>query len=527
MPLKRSIVELRPTKKLAQAVFHASGNTLFYEEESLTAEDIAALKNSGVDRVYFLEQGETLGEFRRGRQFTGHQVGELPLGKAIDRAGYSPENKLLFPRGTVITTELLNRLDGLGLKSILLKRTPRELGIEQYRRIAEHLAAKRSRRKFEVELNAAVPARALAIPFDRAGDGLSNVAFDAIISGFTDRMPQFSEEKPPLGEFIRRLEQGVPRAAEMKRGFLDFLHSCRKRIAAVYKDAAAGTEQIDLSGVLGAAADLARALCLDNALFAMLPAILAAEAKQRPQTDDLEPLIDRAFGAAAWTTALAGARNFSGAQTVEAVTAAIIHDLGMLKIDRQILEKQEKLTKMEVEIIHRHPVYTLEILHKGRRVPAVVPSIVFQIHEREDGSGYPLRLQGQRIHPLAKTAAIADAYSTLISERPHGDVLPPHMAMRELLQMASQKKLEPDYVKSFADAVGLHPVGEWMRLADGRYGRVAALNAGDPEKPLISAVLDKNLEPIEPRILETADGAATIAEWTSPKPMPADPFVGF
>ena len=78
--------------------------------------------------------------------------------------------------------------------------------------------------------------------------------------------------------------------------------------------------------------------------------------------------------------------------------------------------------------------------------------IVLQHHERCDGSGYPLGLNGEAINLGAKIIAVADTYDALISERPYRDGWVQDKVL-ELLQTESEGKLDPQVVKACLFAV--------------------------------------------------------------------------
>lgn len=98
--------------------------------------------------------------------------------------------------------------------------------------------------------------------------------------------------------------------------------------------------------------------------------------------------------------------------------AGLLHDIGKINIPTEILSKPSQLTKDEFSLIKNHSQVGYDIL-KGIEFPWQVAQIVFQHHERIDGSGYPLGLLGKDIHLGAKILAVADVIEAFASYRPY------------------------------------------------------------------------------------------------------------
>lgn len=111
--------------------------------------------------------------------------------------------------------------------------------------------------------------------------------------------------------------------------------------------------------------------------------------------------------------------------------AAYMHDLGKIGISEAILGKPGKLTPEEYSEIRRHPEFTDKIL-QPIKLPAFIVDAAVQHHERLDGSGYPLGLDGDKISFFARVIAVADVFDALTSKRPYRDALSVEEALRIL-----------------------------------------------------------------------------------------------
>ncbi len=100
-----------------------------------------------------------------------------------------------------------------------------------------------------------------------------------------------------------------------------------------------------------------------------------------------------------------------------------LHDIGMLKIDKEILQKKGKYTKREFDEIKKHPIYGVEILRKELKIfSPLIEKIILQHHERRDGSGYPYGIT--EINEFARICAMADIFDAITSKREYKDELP-------------------------------------------------------------------------------------------------------
>jgi putative nucleotidyltransferase with HDIG domain len=98
--------------------------------------------------------------------------------------------------------------------------------------------------------------------------------------------------------------------------------------------------------------------------------------------------------------------------------AGYIHDIGKLSIPAEILSKPTKLTDIEFSLIKEHSHTGYEML-KNVESPWPLAQIVYQHHERMNGSGYPRNLKGDEIIIEARIMAVADVVEAMASHRPY------------------------------------------------------------------------------------------------------------
>jgi len=111
--------------------------------------------------------------------------------------------------------------------------------------------------------------------------------------------------------------------------------------------------------------------------------------------------------------------------------AGCIHDIGKLSLPAEILSKPTKLTELEFALIKEHSQSGYEIL-KDVESPWPLAEMVYQHHERMDGSGYPRKLRGNDIIIEARILAVADVVEAIASNRPYRPSLGIDPALAEI-----------------------------------------------------------------------------------------------
>ncbi len=116
---------------------------------------------------------------------------------------------------------------------------------------------------------------------------------------------------------------------------------------------------------------------------------------------------------------------------------ALLHDIGKSSIPPEILNKPEKLTPFEFEIIKSHVIEGEKILREHKTLPRDSLDAVTQHHEKLSGSGYPYSLKASDIRLYGRITAIADCYDALTTQRPYKNAFTPFQALDTMIK---QKK---------------------------------------------------------------------------------------
>lgn len=144
---------------------------------------------------------------------------------------------------------------------------------------------------------------------------------------------------------------------------------------------------------------------------------------------------------------LAKAIGLNGNEVRTVKEAGLLHDIGKIGIPESILKKQGKLTNEEYEIMKKHVVNSIEMIHHLPNMEYVIPAVLAH-HERYDGNGYPRGLKGEEIPLLGRILAVCDSYDAITSKRSYKEALSKEYAIAEL-QRNKGTQFDPMLVDAF------------------------------------------------------------------------------
>lgn len=134
-------------------------------------------------------------------------------------------------------------------------------------------------------------------------------------------------------------------------------------------------------------------------------------------------------------------------------TGALLHDIGKIEIPDQIINKRGRLSNDEYETVRRHASLGLLNLRRQDRLDFGQLMMAYQHHERLDGSGYPVRLEGSEIHEWARICAVADVFEALTSQRPYRRRLSTGAAL-DFIQRTAARGLDPELLRCLKSTIG-------------------------------------------------------------------------
>lgn len=162
---------------------------------------------------------------------------------------------------------------------------------------------------------------------------------------------------------------------------------------------------------------------------------------------------------------------------------ALLHDIGRKEVPAKILLKTEPLTQAERGLFEMHCQFGVDIGRRMQLAPAVL-AIIGQHHECADGSGYPAKLKGEVVNPLARLVVIANFYDNLCNPPNLADALTPHEAL-SLMFAKLRSKFDAKFLQVLIRCLGVYPPGTIVQLSNGSVGMVATVNTAKPMKPVV------------------------------------------
>ncbi len=171
---------------------------------------------------------------------------------------------------------------------------------------------------------------------------------------------------------------------------------------------------------------------------------------------------------------------------------ALLHDIGKVFIDQNILNKPGKLTAEERKEVEKHPELGYRYItdHYGDEIAPSSKQIILQHHEKWNGSGYPNQLVGEGIYAFARICAISDVFDALTANRPYKKAMPIYLASEYIYSLA-YNEFDFDIVKVFLSRIVKFKEGSIVKLSDGSKAIVYSENKQLLDRPIIKLLISK------------------------------------
>lgn len=256
-----------------------------------------------------------------------------------------------------------------------------------------------------------------------------------------NRVEQFANEtaREPsevIAEALRLLiAGGVPTASTAVSGVVAISDLAEEAPEPV-TSAGSGSIEIQLADVYGEPADS------DKLMQRLVQAMEAVDKRDGFAGSHSRTVVDLALQ-------LGAAAGVSGAARVDLEIAALVHDLGKMRVPEEILSKRGRLTAGEWALVKQYPEFGVEMLRPFANLQAV-REIVGAHQERWDGSGYPGGLQGEAVPLAAQIIGLCDVYAVLTSERSYRPALDASTA-RQTIEAGAGRLWNPELVPQLLD----------------------------------------------------------------------------
>ena len=185
--------------------------------------------------------------------------------------------------------------------------------------------------------------------------------------------------------------------------------------------------------------------------------------------------------------------------------SAFLHDIGMLRVPQEIMNKPSRLSDGEFAEVKRHSGHALDMLKESEEISEPVQEAIYQHHELVNGKGYPQGLKGDKICEYAKIIGMVNMYEALTSPRIYRDKVTPKAALAMIVDTerrmtpheaikttltASEDIFVSGILKLFVKQMTIYPTGSFVKLNNDEVGFVIRVNKDFPMKPTVNIIVD-------------------------------------
>ena len=206
------------------------------------------------------------------------------------------------------------------------------------------------------------------------------------------------------------------------------------------------------------------------------------------QRNEDQSWVVRTANVAALSVRLAIELKFNERRSLALGMCALVHDIGMLTVPDEVLGKPTLSTE-EFQTLRNHPFESQRMVNQFGGEFGWMGKVAVQVHERQDGSGYPLGLKGDEIHETAQIIGLADTYEAMTHPRADRKARVTYNALSEIIDVRNSL-FNPDHIRALIRIVSIFPLGSLVKLNNGCIGRVVGVNRLYPTRPLMEILID-------------------------------------
>ena len=213
-------------------------------------------------------------------------------------------------------------------------------------------------------------------------------------------------------------------------------------------------------------------------------------------------LVTNAVNVAVYAILISSTLALPRERQMELGLAALLHDIGKVRVPDEILYKEESLTEKETEVLRKSPSDSFEILNALGEKYQYLAYCGLQLNERLDGSGYPQGLKNDEIDAYAQIISLLDLYETLTHDQPQRRKITHFEAVKEILK-TQKKGFHREFLKALVNTFSLFPIHSLVQLNTGAIGRVTRTFMENPVRPKIEIVVDAQKRRVaSPRVID-------------------------
>lgn len=163
--------------------------------------------------------------------------------------------------------------------------------------------------------------------------------------------------------------------------------------------------------------------------------------------------------------------------------AALLHDLGKVRLPTHFTQRSPSMSAADLARYQSHVELSVGFARR-MDVPQGVLTAIAQHHEMVDGSGFPMRLSGEKLSQSARILALVNRYDNLCNPVHSTEALTPHEALAVIFAQLS-KHFDPKALNVFIRMMGVYPPGTIVQLVNEQYAMVVSVNSSRPLRPKV------------------------------------------
>lgn len=175
----------------------------------------------------------------------------------------------------------------------------------------------------------------------------------------------------------------------------------------------------------------------------------------------------------------------------EIAVGALLHDIGYTYVQTELKDKKYMdFSEKEKKELQMHVIYGYTAIEKQDWISNMSKDIILHHHEHVDGTGYPMHIDGEKMHLGAKIVAVCDTFDNLI----YGmflDSMKVHEAIEYIVSHAGTR-YDSRVVKVFNTSIAAYPTGTTVLTSEDEIGIVIRQNRDQPTRPILRMLKDKN-----------------------------------
>ncbi|MGP1439032.1 MAG: HD-GYP domain-containing protein [Treponema sp.] len=175
---------------------------------------------------------------------------------------------------------------------------------------------------------------------------------------------------------------------------------------------------------------------------------------------------------------------------LDVIVAGLLHNVGMLRLSTPLINKTDKLTEAEIQILTTLNSLAYKCAVEELLYPESIGNSVLQQYERWDGKGYPNGLSGANIDLGARLISVVDGFITALGKKAQRRPILSYEAIKTLLSDSSLK-FDPNIVKVVVQCMGIYPIGSIVLLNDGAICKVVQIASDAPLRPCVQVILSE------------------------------------